>query len=71
MRDLAVQHGLSAEELSESWVAHAANGSRELTETSCDEWATKLAVGKGKGGSKKQLLLSERKVHTKNDLAEL
>ena len=70
MRDLAVQHGLTAEELSEHWVAHAANGSRELTEASCDEWATKLAVSKGKGGVVRRSQ-DQRKLHTKQDLADL
>jgi DNA polymerase alpha subunit B len=71
LRDLAVQHGLTADELSEHWVAYAANGSRELTETSCDEWSIKLAASKKGGVGKKHGQLSERKVYTKNDIAEL
>ena len=63
---------MTAEELSEEWVAYASNGSRELTEASCDEWGTRLAASKGKRGvGKKQLTVAERKVHTKNDLVEL
>ena len=71
MRDLAVQYGLTADELSEHWVAYAANGLRELTEGSCDEWSIKLAASKKGGAGKKHGQLSERKVYTKNDIAEL
>ena len=78
MHDLAVQYELTAAELSEDWMAYAAqHGSRELTDRSCDEWAAILAVqhktkghvAKKKGVARK--LHSERKVHTKNDFDEL
>lgn len=74
VRDLAYQHGLSAEELSEHWMAHAANGSRELTEESCDEWGSKLSVlggdkGRSGGRRREQQQVVERRI--KHELTDL
>lgn len=76
VRDLAVQYELTAAELCEDWVAFSSHlGSCDLTDASCDKWATKLTMrNKSKGGvakkrhAKRQV---ERKVHTKNDFSEL
>ena len=64
-----MQHGLTPEELCDHWVAHAANGSRELTEASCEEWGSRLGVGGGKGGRKREQ--QTRRVYTKDDIDEL
>ena len=78
VRDLAVENGLTANELCADWVAYAVqHGSCDLTDTSCDEWATKLAIQSktllGNAGKKRSVAGKqvERKVHTKSDLNEL
>lgn len=77
VRDLALQHGLTPAELCNDWMAHSAqNGSCDLTDVSCDEWAVKLATrNKTKRDSTRTKSVArrqpERKVHTKNDYNEL
>ena len=76
VRDLAVQYGLTAAELCEDWVAFSSQlGSCDLTDSSCDTWATKLAIrNKPKGDVVKKKHAKrqpERKVHTKNNFSEL
>lgn len=77
VRDIAVENGLTAAELCNDWMAHSAqNGSCDLTDVSCDEWALKLTARnktKRDGTRTKSVARRqpERKVHTKNDYNEL
>ena len=76
MRDLAVEHALTAVELCEEWMAYAAIDSRVLTDASCEELAVKLAGRpKPKGDTLKKksraAAASERRVLTRNDIDEL
>lgn len=71
VRDLAVEHGLTAAELCEEWMAHAAIDSRELTDVSCEAWAIKLGIknkSKSEKKKKKHIITNDRTIHTKNDI---
>ena len=75
VRDLAAQHGLSAGEITEDWVAYSTQHmSCDLTEASCDKWAAQLSVRSKTAGTvaKRQAVTKRRPdVLTKDDIHEL